>query len=202
MKVLIAALTYGSRQMDVINDNIARCGYENKVLTFISVHGIAQALNAAFDAMLIHNCDAVALLANDIVEPDNWLQKKVAALSTYPKAGVVASTLHDVETTIRSQHIISNWLIARSTFETIGYFNEQYTPYGPIDLDYCDRCRVADIGTYYVIDCHAKHIGEHATGNEYGYDKAKLVADSWGLYNRNLQGYNDGTISIKIKRNG
>ena len=34
---------------------------------------------------------------------------------------------------------------------------------------------LAGFYTYYVMNCKAEHIGSHASGNEYGWDKNKLV---------------------------
>jgi GT2 family glycosyltransferase len=124
--------------------------------------------------------DAIAFLANDIEEPDNWLAKKVEALISYPDAGVVASSLDCARTTLINELIISNWLISKETIEKIGYFNESMFPYGPIDLDYCERCYAAGLKTYYTMDCLAVHSGSHATGNEYGWSKDKAVAEGWG----------------------
>lgn len=198
MRVLVAALCYGDRPHDIVKDNIVRAGY---ACTYIGInrYGVAQALNEGLHLMVKYNFDAVAFIANDITEPDNWLKDKVHALQTYTAAGVVASTIHEPIGKIHSQHIIGNWLVSREAFNRIGYFNEEFTPYGPIDLDYCERANLAGLSTYYVMNCHATHDGSHATGNEYGYDKAKVVADMWPLYLSNLQGYHNGTKSINIE---
>ena len=178
MKVVVCQLIYGSRPLDILVDNQLKAGHSAEYYN-INIEGIANAMNDGIDYMLENGYDAVAFLSNDIIEPKDWLQKKVWALQAYPGAGVVASSIHEVETEIRSQLIIGNWLISRATVEKVGYFNESMFPYGPIDLDYCQRCAAAGIGTYYVKDCLALHNGSHATGNEYGWDKDKLVADGW-----------------------
>ena len=175
MKVIIIGLTYGNRPKDIIFDNLNRCGYPHEYAE-VNCEGIANALNEGIDLMT--GFDAIAFLANDIIEPNGWLRKKVLALNEYPNAGIVASSIHQEQTKIQSELIISNYLISRKTIETIGYFNEQMFPYGPIDLDYCDRCHAAGISTYYVMHCHATHIGDHATGNEYGWDKGKAISQT------------------------
>lgn len=179
MKVLIAELIYGNRPNNILIDNEFKAGYP-AIICNINTEGISNALNDGIDYMLENNYDAVAFLANDIIEPHNWLKKKVESLQSYPNAGVVSSSIHEVETQIRSQLIISNYLISRQTIEKIGYFNESMFPYGPIDLDYCQRCAAAGIGTYYVIDCLAIHEADHATGTEYGWDKGQLVDEGMG----------------------
>lgn len=196
MRVLIACLIYGDRPLDVLQNNIANCGYPANYV-IINREGIANALNDAITiASIDDEYDAVAFLANDIIEPENWLAKKVEALKTYPKAGIVASSLDNNRQTIQSEHIISNWLLSMEVVNSIGYFNDQMFPYGPIDLDYSERANIAGFYTYYVMNCLAEHKGSHATGNEYGWDKAKLVEKYWQMHVDDITGYRNGTKNI------
>ena len=197
MKVLIAGLVYGNRPKDILNDNLAKAGYPYTYIE-INTEGIANALNEAIDIAGVDGYDAIAYLANDIIEPDNWLAKKVEALQTYPDAGIVASSLDHARRGFNSQHIISNWLLSMKVVDTIGIFNESMFPYGPIDLDYCERANLAGFNTYYVMDCLAEHIGGHATGDEYGYNKAELLQKNWAAHESDLRGYREGTKNIKI----
>ena len=195
MKILINCLVYGNRPLDIIADNLNRKGFDCDV-KFVDVEGIANALNEGIEDF--EKYDAIGFLANDIVEPDNWLLKKVEALNTYQSAGIVASSLDCERIHIQNELIISNWLISSKLIEAIGEFNEQYFPYGAIDLDYCERSYIAGFKTYYVMNCLAVHNGSHATGNEYGWNKLELVAKYSQLYNDNLNGYKNGSKSIKI----
>lgn len=197
MRVLIACLVYGNRPLDILADNIKNAGYAADYV-LINREGIANALNEAIDIAGVDGYDAIAYLANDIKEPENWLAKKVAALQTYPKAGIVSSSLDNVRHTIQSEHIISNWLLSMEVVNTIGIFNEQMFPYGPIDLDYCERANLAGFYTYYVMDCMAEHIGSHATGNEYGWDKGQLVEKYWQMHVDDITAYRNGSKNLKI----
>lgn len=196
MRILIACLTYGNRSEDILIDNLYRSRYDHAA-TMISVEGIAQALNVGINTMLGGGYDAIAFLANDIIEPDGWLAAKVKALKTYQNAGIVATPFetHDMP---QNQHIIGNWLISRETIATVGMFNEEFTPYGPIDLDYCDRCHLSGIKTYYISGSVAVHSGDHCTGDEYGYNKRALVDQQWPKYLSNLNEYRNGTKPLKI----
>lgn len=200
MKVLIVSLTYGNRPKLIICDNLNRAGYEHDYAE-VCVEGISNALNDGIDLMNEGGYDAIAFLSNDIIEPDNWLLKKVEALQSYPDAGVVASSIHEEETQIHSQLIISNWLMSKATIDKIGYFNESMFPYGPIDLDYCQRCFAAGIKTYYVINCLAQHNGSHATGDEYGWNKDELVNKYYPGHVQDIEHYRNGTKDYHIKRN-
>lgn len=195
MKVAIIQLTYGNRPLDILKDNCLYAGHWNKHYYSVCTEGISNALNDGIDIMKAGNYDAVAFLANDIVEPADWLAKKITALQTYPYAGIVASSLDCSRNTINNELIISNWLIPKTTIDKVGYFNESMFPYGPIDLDYCERCYAAGLKTYYVMDCLAQHVGSHATGNEYGWSKDEAVAAGWGKM------YKQGQ-PIKLERHG
>lgn len=197
MRVLIAGLMYGKRPEDIIIDNLDKAGYSFNYYSIVT-EGIANALNEAIDIASIDGYDAIAYLANDIIEPDNWLAKKVEALQTYPDAGIVASSLDHARRGVNSEHIISNWLLSMKVVEKIGIFNESMFPYGPIDLDYCERANLAGFNTYYVKDCLAEHIGSHATGDEYGYNKIELLKKNWAKHEADIKGYRNGSKSIKI----
>jgi GT2 family glycosyltransferase len=197
MKILIAGLVYGNRPKDILNDNLAKAGYPHTYIE-INTEGIANALNEAIDIAGVDGYDAIAYLANDIIEPQDWLAKKLYALEFYPDAGIVASSLDYARRGFNSQHIISNWLLSMKVVDTIGIFNESMFPYGPIDLDYCERANLAGFNTYYVMDCLAEHIGGHATGDEYGYNKAELLLKNWAAHESDIRGYREGTKNIKI----
>lgn len=199
MKVLVCQLIYGNRPYNILVDNELKAGY-NATYVNIDREGIANALNEGIEYMMLNDFDAIAFLANDIIEPSDWLAKKVEALKTYPKAGVVSSSLDNPRQLIQNEMIISNWLISRATVEKIGYFNESMFPYGPIDLDYCQRCYAAGINTYYVIDCLAQHIGGHATGNEYGWDKAELVKKYNKQHIQDVNDYRSGNKDFYINK--
>lgn len=194
MKVLVCCLTYGNRPLDILRINLEKAGYPFNVL-FINVEGIANALNEGiFNS---DGYDAIAYLANDIIEPDGWLEKKVSALQTYPNAGLVASSIDRIETQIRSQHVISNWLISRELIDKIGIFNESMFPYGPIDLDYCERANIAGFCTYYVVDCKAEHKVTENNNNEYGYSKYDMIQKYWKQHEADVVQYRAGNKDIK-----
>lgn len=196
MKILICSLVYGNRPTNIIESNLTRSGHSHDHV-IINREGIANALNDGLDLALIDDYDYIGFLANDILEPDNWLLKKLNALQTYPFAGIVASSLGEVRRAIKSEHIISNWLIDIKLVKEIGYFNEAMFPYGPIDLDYCERANIGNFNTYYCMDCMAEHVGDHATGNEYGWNKSEILTKNWASHENDIRSYRNGTKKIK-----
>ena len=197
MNTLVCCLTYGNRPLDIIYKNLEQSGFPFNV-KFINKEGISNALNEGIYTFQEGNYEAITFLANDIEEPKNWLLKKLIALETYENAGIIASPLDYVRHEISNQHIISNWIIKKEVIDKVGLFIESMFPYGPIDLDYCERTWIAGFKTYYAIDYLATHIGNHAEGNEYGYNKQDMVNKYWSDFTANVQGYKNGTKDIKI----
>lgn len=195
MKILINCLTYGQRPIDIIHQNLETTGMVCDT-KFIDMEGIANALN--YGIQDFQEYDAIGFLANDIIEPSEWLLKKAYALRNYPSAGIVASSLESEKTIIENEHIISNWLIDTNVIQNIGKFNENYFPYGAIDLEYCERTWLSGFKTYYTMNCMAKHIGSHATGDEYGWNKSELVAKYSEQYQRDIEQYKNGSKPIKL----
>ena len=201
MKILINCLVYGNRPQSILDYNLKNAGapngnYVEIEINYISIEGIANALNDGIKNY--DQYDAIAFLANDIVEPINWLAKKYDALKSYPNAGIVASSLDHERKEISNDHIISNWLIDTKLIDKIGKFNESFYPYGPIDLDYCERAWLAGFNTYYVIDCLAYHNVNETAGDEYGWNKAELVGKYWKQYEEDKIAYKEGTKKIKL----
>jgi GT2 family glycosyltransferase len=196
MNTLVCPLVYGNRPLDIIYSNLENTGFPFNV-KFIDTEGIANALNEGLDEFRNGNYEAIAFMANDILEPKDWLLKKLVALEKYENAGIVASTLEFERLVPNNEHIISNWIIRKEVIDKVGYFNESMFPYGPIDLDYCERVWIAGFKTYYACNYLAVHIGNHAEGNEYGYDKQEMVNKYWSQFTLDIQGYKNGTKNIK-----
>jgi hypothetical protein len=199
MKILIACLTYGTRPKDILYRNITNAGYQATYID-INIEGIANAQNAAVDAFKDGEFDYLGFLANDIEEPEGWLSAKLGALLAYPLAGIVSTPVEGIRHAITNEHVIGNWLMSSDVIANVGYFNESMFPYGPVDLDYLERAWVAGFRTYYVLNTQAKHEHAHASGNDYGYDKAEMVAKYWGQHVANAGNYRNGSLSYKMER--
>ena len=197
MNTLVCPLIYGTRPLDIIHINLENTGFPFNV-KFINTEGIANALNEGLDEFKNGDYDSIAFVANDILEPKDWLLKKLIALEKYPNAGIIASTLEFERLVPNNEYIISNWIIRKEVIDKVGYFNESMFPYGPIDLEYCERVWVAGFKTYYACNYLAVHMGSHAQGNEYGYDKQEMVNKYWSQYTLDIQNYKNGTKDIKL----
>lgn len=232
MKVAVLLLTCGRADMTkkVWPSNLARAGYPHGLFWFdngspdsefseileLTLHmgiewffynknnsGIAIALNRMMEAAFRRGYDMVFTMANDIIEPNNWLLNRVNAAQAIPRTGVVAipvvSANMYVERNVNGIQIneggqlIGNYLITRLAYDTIGLLCTEYGNYGPIDLDYCDRMRAAGLRHYYLAGPYADHIGTvDSNPKDYQEAKAESLAKSWQLYTFNTHKYRDG----------
>lgn len=165
--------------------------------------GIAIGINRMMDVAFKRGYDAVLTMGNDIIEPDNYLLDRVQAAIMIPNTGVVAVPVVSAhlysekeENGIRINEggqLIGNFLITRAAYLTIGLFNTEYGIYGPLDLDYCDRCRAAGLRHYYLAGKMAQHLGTHdANPEQYQQAKKESLAKSWQQYTFNTHKYREG----------
>ena len=137
--------------------------------------GIAAGFNAGL--RMTENYDAVCLLANDILLPQDWLSKWVMFSQRVSKTGIIG--IHCVEELpplidgIHKTHVpFGNNFITRELIDTIGGYNEEYDPYGMQDRDYAERAIIAGFTNYYLPDLKSEHIG-HDVGNGTEYRAMK-----------------------------
>lgn len=165
--------------------------------------GISYALNSMIKLAFARGADYVMGMSNDIVEPDNWVNLRVEAAQAIPNTGVVAIPVQDSNRysvhnvngiRIDEGQVIGNFLITKKAFENVGLYCEDYFPYGPIDLDYCDRCNIAGLRTYYLSDYKADHLGYDRSKNpqQYEQDKKEALQVHWKTYKRNGERYRSG----------
>jgi len=164
--------------------------------------GIALALNWMIVAAFARGADAVVTMANDILEPDNWLKRRVEAMQAIPNTGAVAiggdfchryALQEENGVTIEEGgDIIGNYLITRAAYEKVGLFCTDYGIYGPLDLDYCFRMKCAGL-RYYYAEGEAQHIGTvDRNPEEYTEIKKNSLAASWKIFSLNQQMYRKG----------
>lgn len=164
--------------------------------------GIAPAYNALLKIAYDMGYDYMCTMANDIIEPDNWLALRVEAAEKIENTGIVAIPCNGahrysrtIEQGIEIEHgtIIGNFLMPRATIERIGYWNTAYGIYGPIDLDYCDRAQQAGLKTYFLSTYHAQHIGVWSDQpDDYQKKKKESLNNSWQKYTYAKERYSRG----------
>jgi hypothetical protein len=158
--------------------------------------GISAAINKGlyhfFEKGLAQN---VFICANDIELPQGAFNKMLHVAHHIPETGV--SAIHCVEglpdlQKVNDQDIHPCWgvfgdyLLTRSAFEKVGYWNEDQDPYGMNDSDYCYRLHKAGFLNYYIFGLRGEHLGgDVGSGTEYrkmkdeGLSKAGTIFGEW-----------------------
>jgi glycosyltransferase involved in cell wall biosynthesis len=160
-------------------------------LFHINRKGIAAAINEGIDRT--RDYDAIVTCANDIVMPPNWLAAMVE--HTFEDTGMCG--IHCVEgpgqmTTFHGREVykaftaFGNVLIPRRAIDAVGYFNEDYDPYGMQDSDYALRLNSMGFVNYYIPGYSSKHIG-HDVGLKTDYRAMKdeglaTVSGKWSKW--------------------
>lgn len=190
----IIYLNYQNKNYETLENNIKRAGINNYYKLLINEDGISNAINKGLRLLNFDNINYVTILANDILEPDNWLeirnqfmQDKTIGICSIPLDGFNGDSLD----------LIGNFTISGEAIKRVGAFNEELDPYGAIDLDYCTRCRASGLQTKFIPNTKAIHIEQNGI-DAYGYNKMDLVKKTWDLHNRNVSAYGDGTKTYYI----
>lgn len=137
--------------------------------------GIGAGVNAAL--RITRQYDAVCLLANDILLPQNWLSNWVMFSKRVSKTGIIGihcvEELPPLQDGIHKTHTpFGDNFITRELIDAIGGYNEAYDPYGMQDRDYAERATIAGFTNYYLPDLKSEHIG-HDVGNGTEYRAMK-----------------------------
>ncbi|HWV64365.1 hypothetical protein [Chitinophaga sp.] len=180
------------------DERVLKLFNKSEVKTIYSSHtneGIARPFNFMLSGLDNLQYDAYHFMANDILEPDNWLYSKIKYLEAIPNSGMIAHCPGDTgypynEIAGRPLYIgdvIGNCMISRQVFQKVGAFREDFGLYGPIDCDYNTRCRIAGFINYY-IPGKSIHLDD-GDRNLYGYNKDEAVAKTWPVYVDSIDGY-------------
>jgi GT2 family glycosyltransferase len=182
-------LNYLDGNLDTLWNNVKRAGKHIEFVSVINEEGIANAMNKGLKQINYDVVDYVTILANDILEPDNWLvsrnefmQDKTIGICAFPLVGGFDDTTD----------IIGNFTISKEVIKNVGAFNTALDPYGAIDLDYCTRVRAAGLYTKYIRSGYATHIEQNGI-DAYGYNKNDLVKSTWELHTSNVSNYSNGS---------
>lgn len=134
--------------------------------------GIAIGRNQTL--LLAGNSDWYATLDNDVLLPENWLQKCVNIMAENSKYGMIGVNFENTKYPLvdvgsyKVQHKKEGNLgtacmvFSRKVHKMIGFFNDRdYGKYGLEDSDYGFRARVAGFNLGYLQD-EGTHLGEDA----------------------------------------
>jgi hypothetical protein len=93
--------------------------------------------------------------------------------------------------------VFGNYLLTRTAFEKIGYWNEDHDPYGMNDSDYCYRLHKAGFLNYYIYGLQAHHLGADVhSGTDYRKMKDESLSKAGAIYNEWKQVYDSGNLHL------
>lgn len=138
--------------------------------------------------------DYYQFIANDILEPENWLINKIRAIQSIPNSGMVSIPVGDhafAPVKLGNQwtypgDVIGQFMISAEVWKKVGAFREEWGHYSPVDIDYNARCRKAGFINYYINSPRAIHLDDKDR-NLYGYNKDEAIARTWPLYGESLK---------------
>ena len=209
MKVNVIFLDYERHDFTerVKQQNFNNAGHPFDVV-ILSMKGISAAINEGI--LRSHGYDAIVTMANDIIMPDNWLRNMVIAAQSIPETGMCG--IHCVEGLGTEENYkgvaihkaftsFGNVLIPMNAIKRIGFFNEDYDPYGMNDADYAYRLNATGFLNYYLAGMKAEHIG-HDVGNGTEYRKMKdeglnIAPAKWNEWTERYEQTKDYTIFYK-----
>lgn len=174
----------------------ALLNYEGKVKDFqypegidecieIDQKGIGAACNLAlYNAFEVLRADYLLLLANDIVEPQDTIERRLEAFK-YPNAGIVTTAIAPMRTKTAPQ-VAGNFMISKKTFDKIGYYTTEWdNTYGAIDLHYSYRNHLVGLKNL-ITENTSKHLDNGDTA--YGFSKKQALQTTlkeYGDWKRN-----------------
>jgi GT2 family glycosyltransferase len=187
----------------------AICGKYDRSVMFANLEndGIAKPLNVMMKIAFETGADYVVTMSNDMLEQEGWIVQMALAAMQLQKVGIVSIPPTDPTVTryerkeengftIEEGDLIGNFLITRALWEKIGGFSEEYGNYGPIDIDYCMRARIAGFRTIYLSNFKTNHLGYNQDPS-YKKPKMELLAKAWPKFWANCAGYRSGRKNIK-----
>lgn len=143
----------------------------------IDQKGIGAACNTALHhAFEVLEADYCLLLANDIEEPQDTVERRLEAFKRH-NAGIVTIPTENRPHPPIHKYLAGNFMIHRKVWEKIGYFTTKYDhTYGPIDLNYTVRATQAGFNCVNA-PTHSTHLdnGDMA----YGFSKKQALKTTW-----------------------
>lgn len=158
--------------------------------------GIGAACNRALKiAFVDFKADYCLVLANDILEPENSIEARLAAFKHYD-AGIVTIPTDGPKPPIH-RYLAGNFMIKREVWEKIGYFTTKYDhTYGPVDLDYTVRATAAGFNCVNA-RAAAKHLDNGDTA--YGFSKKEALRTTWQEFKTWERNLNESCIFVPYK---
>jgi Glycosyl transferase family 2 len=165
--------------------------------------GVARSLN---QMILRSKADLFFFMPNDFELPQDWLKTMVETVEVVEKSGIIGFLGQDLilpkmyvnGKTVYSGHdqpgleeslVLGAIGFTRTLINTIGYFCEEYHPFGWEDADFCFRAKIAGFFNY-LVDAESNHmgVGEH-NSETYHLIKRFMATSNIGLHRWRAMNY-------------
>lgn len=196
MRVAVIFLNYGRQDLspETLRHNLSNSGYPFDFFC-VSVKGIGEAINTGL--RMAPGYDAYMTMANDILEPDNWLYWRVNAANHVPGAGLIGYPFDKARKHFDYTDVIGNLFFTKEVLEKVGAFNTSMGEYAPIDNDYNRRTIAAGFVNLYLPNAIAKHLRPNDDGI-YGYSKSEKIKEVWPQHVQDANDYGTGNKDFHI----
>lgn len=180
MKVNVIFLDYlrKTHSQRTKNHNFGNAGYPFDFIE-VDMKGISAAINYGIDNS--KGYDAIVVMANDILLPNNWLFRMVEAATLIPDTGMAGIHCVEGHGELKNINTVNVRIVAcafgsvlhpMKAVRKVGYYNTDFDPYSFNDADYAYRLNCSGFINYYIEGLQAEHIG-HDVGDGTEYRKMK-----------------------------
>lgn len=171
--------------------------------------GCAKAFNQLF---LRSRGEYLCLMGNDIAMPVGWVESAIQHLDNMPNAGFVGFSWGiEIPPVSKKFGIEAHWLtpqlnrvfgtmvFKRRLVEELGFFSEEYGPYGLEDSDLSERANIAGFNSCYVKDMSSQHL-VHDVGEQTEYRKMKdaSLSSNLTIFSRRVEEFKTGFIKEEL----
>lgn len=181
---------------------------EERGIHYHRVNSTNEGCGRAFNQLFLRATgDYLVLLGNDLLNGPGWLDECIRYADKVPDSGIVGidwghghippvserGGIHAHWLTPQLNRVFGTWVMRREVIEKVGFFCEDYGPYGLEDSDFNERVNRAKLQSLYVPNAGIKstHLG-HDVGEDSAYRKMKdeSLARNLPIFNARMEQMN------------
>lgn len=163
--------------------------------------GVGAGFNRLIWWATLHEYDLIVIIGNDIKNSEGWLTELVKYHKAIPDSGIIAlnwgcgafpierKEINGLPVDV-SEKVYGVWALPNHLIEKVGYFNEDYFPYGMEDSDYNARVLLSGYTNFYIPGIQSEHVGEDGNQDtEYRKMKWESLRKNSLIYDANHEKY-------------
>lgn len=182
---------------------------DRQPLKYFRKNKINEGVGRAFNQLYLRSSGKyVAILGNDIVMPEGWLNTAIAFLNKIPRPGLIGFDWrrgHELPPitekfgvnahwlTPKLNRVFGAWVFRRELVEDLGLFYEGYGPYGIEDSDMNERVNRSGYNSCYIPNMPSEHlVNDVGHNSEYRKMKDESLAKNATIFNERVAGFDRG----------